>query len=358
MAAASGAFPAGIGATFKTTAGGRGIANVSRPEHMLYYETWAAATGAEVGTAGTFLFFHGVNESVDTTTARRLAERCRERGWNFVGLEHHGHGRSEGLRGFVQSWALLEAHALAFVDHWAVTAQAEAEAAGSSRHFFFLAGHSMGGAVSARIAKRVDEKYGALGAGQDAATPKFLGQVLLAPALTCAGANACTRSILRLACCLCPQAPIGPPEDVSVYDTGSGLNMNYNGCMRLGTAALFVEATMDIKALVQGASEDMDQATKSRIRQKLEFALAIPGRPCLVLHGVDDHAVPMHKGSEQRAVYAACVPVDAADRRSRVELIAHEDHQPIAAPTSGESWESYADTALDWAAEVVRDARG
>lgn len=329
---------AGAGDKFKTKEGGW--------ECALYYETWAGA--ADSSPAVTVLFFHGVHESADTTTAQRLASRFNQRGWSFVALEHHGHGRSDGMRGMVQSWDLLELHALAFVDHWV----AGIRGAGGAPHFFFLMGHSMGGAVSARIAQRVDSKYGAPGQG----SPIFLGQMLIAPSLTCQYPGGCTRGLLRAVGTVCPWAPLGPPEDVSAYDTGSGLQLNYAGTMRLRTATLFVDAAMEVESWLEGITEESDEATKARARQSFNFALALPGRPCLVQHGLRDHAVPARKGTTQSIVYTVCIPADSADSRSRVDLIKGEDHHPIAQPTSGQTWESFADSAADWATDVLRDA--
>lgn len=346
MAGADGTLKAGVGNTFRSDEGGS--------EYNLYYEAWSA-TGSPGSTRITVLFFHGVHESADTTTARRLASRCNQRGWNFVALEHHGHGRSSGHRGLVQSWALLEGHALAFVDHWA----AGARDASGAPHCFFLMGHSMGGAVAARVVRRVDSRYGI---PAERGVPRFLGQVLWAPALTCSYPGACTRGLLRAVGCVAPWAPLGPPEDVSCYDTGSGLNLNYSGKMQLRTATLFVDAAMEVEADIgfdgETIVENVDEATKSHIRQTLAFALALPGRPCLVLHGLRDHGVPATEGSVQHMVYAACIPADASDRRSRVDLIKGEDHQPIAYPMAhGAKWETYADSALDWVAQVVGDAQ-
>ena len=115
--------------------------------HRLFYED---ALGDRDSSAPlTVLFLHGVHESADTLTAQRLLEGVIARGHRFVALEQHGHGRSSGPRGLVQSMSTLVRHATEFV------------------HFLMLAGsrvvvigHSMGGAVAAFMGSTLRQQYG------------------------------------------------------------------------------------------------------------------------------------------------------------------------------------------------------
>lgn len=322
---------AGAGSTFRADDGTE-----------LFYETWgpeasASSSGesqpvtAQASVA--ILFFHGVHESADTLTAHRLAKAAADAGMSFYALEHHGHGRSSGTKALVRGWDVLESHALAFVERYA---QQHGET--GHQRSFFLAGHSMGGAVAARIALRVAERYG--GSGMN---PRFLGQVLLAPSFTCYYPNAAVRGLLRAVGWLAPWAPLGPPEHPELYDTGSGKNLNYGGMMRVKTAAMFVDACLEV-----------ERNWEKRGAGALPFALEPAGAPCLVLHGEGDFAVPVGPGTMQRKLYEGMV---GGSPLSKVELLENEDHQMIAAPTKAqEAWESYLDAIVTWVRTVVSDA--
>ena len=116
--------------------------------HRLFYED---ALGDRDSSAPlTVLFLHGVHESADTLTAQRLLEGVIARGHRFVALEQHGHGRSSGPRGLVESMSTLVRHATEFV-HFLMLA-------GSRR--VVVIGHSMGGAVAAFMGSTLRQQYG------------------------------------------------------------------------------------------------------------------------------------------------------------------------------------------------------
>ena len=75
----------------------------------LFYEVWgpeasASSSGTNQPSSVAVLFFHGVHESADTTTAHRLAKAAADAGMSFYALEQHGHGRSSGTQALVRGW--------------------------------------------------------------------------------------------------------------------------------------------------------------------------------------------------------------------------------------------------------------
>lgn len=83
----------------------------------LYFEAWSSSGSSEA--KANVIFLPGVHESADTVKARRLAEGFVSHGFNFLCLEHFGHGRScpEGHPlGLVSDYGLLLNHVRWFVD--------------------------------------------------------------------------------------------------------------------------------------------------------------------------------------------------------------------------------------------------
>ena len=156
----------------------------------------------------------GVHESADTLTTQRLAAGFAARGHIFVALEQHGHGRSSGQRGLVQSFDLLVAHASDFVEHL-LNADPSARVV--------VLGHSLGGAVTAFLGAPMRRKYAS----------RFLGTILLAPSLSGPTPDWLTRTALSGLANIWSGAPVGPPEHPDEYETGSGLGLNYCGKMQV-----------------------------------------------------------------------------------------------------------------------------
>lgn len=159
-------------------------------------------------------FSSGVHESADTVTVQRLAAGFTARGHRFVAVEHHGHGRSTGRRGLVESWDKLLSHASEFVQSLMQTHDNEK---------FVVVGHSMGGAVAAYISSPLRRRF----------SSRFLGVILVAPSLTGPTPNWVTQTALAGLCSIWSAAPVGPPEHPEEYDTCSGLDLNYRGNMQV-----------------------------------------------------------------------------------------------------------------------------
>ena len=185
--------------------------------HKLCFETWTAADAK-----ASIFFLHGVHESSDTLTAHRLAAAFSKQGFDFHCLEHHAHGRSSGTRALVEGFDLIKRHQLEFIT------QTCGRRNGTR---FAVVGHSMGGAAAVYIGEELKSTFGSA----------FIGEVLLAPSITCAVPNVVVVSALRAVSYFWPSAPLGPPEHPSEYDTGSGLHLNFDGYMRLQTAKMFVD---------------------------------------------------------------------------------------------------------------------
>ncbi len=94
---------------------------------------------ASPGRRGTVLIVHGLGEH--SGRYAHVGKRLSVAGWDVVGYDQRGHGRSPGARG-----ALPQGDTL-LVDLGAVVAQRRQEQPGRP---LLLLGHSMGGAVTAR----------------------------------------------------------------------------------------------------------------------------------------------------------------------------------------------------------------
>ncbi len=86
---------------------------------------------------GTVQIVHGLGEHIGRYAA--LAGALNAQGWNVVGHDHRGHGRSDGPRGGLPCSQALLLDLAAVTDHLR----------GQGRHI--LLGHSMGGLIAARF---------------------------------------------------------------------------------------------------------------------------------------------------------------------------------------------------------------
>jgi alpha-beta hydrolase superfamily lysophospholipase len=92
------------------------------------------------GARGTVLVVHGLGEH--SARHAHLAEELNAWGWQAVGYDHRGHGRSEGARGRIASDDALLRDLAQVID------AARAAQAGP----LVLLGHSLGGLITARFA--------------------------------------------------------------------------------------------------------------------------------------------------------------------------------------------------------------
>ena len=301
--------PAGKGDTFCTSDG-----------FQLYFETWQP----ECVARAEIIFFHGVHESADTKTARRLAAGAVAAGMRFRALEDHAHGRSVGkhdTHGLVRDFEMLVEHSREFVSHVRGTASAaDAERNSGSADMrstvpLVLMGHSMGGATAALLSDSLrspslnetetEDGHACASRAESDGFEDFVGCVLLAPSLLCTAPPRLLVAALTVVSWLLPSAPLGPPEHGAIYDTGSGLGLNYSGKMRLQTGKLFLDLNDAVEAAMarSRAGGDSDSSGTSNGTRMPGGGTLRLNFPMLIMHGTDDHAVPF-AGSEQLLEHA------------------------------------------------------
>ncbi|NBQ87709.1 MAG: alpha/beta hydrolase [Betaproteobacteria bacterium] len=143
---------------------------------------WGAPSDAAL--RGTVLLVHGLGEHMGRYAD--VAHTLRAAGWHVWGHDHHGHGRSDGLRGALPAASTLLDDLGRVIDH-------ARERATASRPLV-LVGHSMGGAV---VAQAVMQRLRPIDA-----------VVMSSPALA-AHTNALQRWLLRWLPRVAPQLRIG-----------------------------------------------------------------------------------------------------------------------------------------------------
>jgi alpha-beta hydrolase superfamily lysophospholipase len=111
----------------------RGEARFAATDGTELYERWWLPVRAAKATV---LIVHGLGEHIGRY--ERLATDLNARGYAVFGYDHRGHGRSGGLRGYVESFARLVDDAETFLAHVRLRRPPEP---------IFVLGHSMGGTV-------------------------------------------------------------------------------------------------------------------------------------------------------------------------------------------------------------------
>ena len=173
-----------------------------------------------------------------------LATTLGARGYALLAVEHVGHGKSEGLRGFVPSFDALVEDVLRV----ASAARVRELPAGTP---LFLYGESLGGAICQHAALR--------------APRAFSGLVLLAPMTGLAAGiepHPLIVTLGRAAAWLAPAAPLAPVTDIvpkcfrnaTVVEAARADPFRYAGRMRLGTA-FELKGAMEVLA-ARGAELD------------------------------------------------------------------------------------------------------
>lgn len=163
-----------------------------------------------------------------------------------------------------------------------------------------LLGHSMGGAVAAWISEELARRFG----------ERFLGAVLVAPALAGPSVGGATRAALAVGAWLLPGLKAGPPDDpeagmppaeAAAYRASPN---NFLENMRLGTAAMFIalfdRPAPDVScALFNARACARAQPAHGRARARGRTAAALaqgafaPSAPLLIVHGDRDATVPL-----------------------------------------------------------------
>lgn len=147
----------------------------------LHWRQWPAAAAAR----GTVLIVHGLGEHIGRYAA--VADHLNAQGWQVLGYDHRGHGRSGGPRGGIASADSL------LTDLGLAVARARAAAPGE----LVLLGHSLGGLIAAR--------YVAEGlAAQPAPWYRSVDRLALSSPALDPGMNAAQKLLLAVAAPLVP----------------------------------------------------------------------------------------------------------------------------------------------------------
>lgn len=298
---------------------GAGHFYVASDRTKLYFEAWSPPPPVDAPSTAppnpnaakaNILYLHGVNESADTIHVRRMAEAFSPH-FNFLCLEPHGHGRSDGRRGLVENFGKLLDHTREFVDKvlssWTVAKMNPYPLSGSgprgeevrkeddlqasfsertknvedgceyeydSRFQTYMQVRRYRGKTptsnSTTIADGENQcslPFLVVGHSMGGAQAiflgdffqkfyphQFLGALLLAPSIAGPTPPLIVRGALRGLAALLPSLSVGPPEHVEEYDTGSGWGLNYDGKMRASTARMFVDLFVDVRSAVEAAA--------------------------------------------------------------------------------------------------------
>ena len=128
----------------------------------LFFQTWGVTA-----PKGTVLITHGLAEHSECY--QRLAEGLGNFGWNLIGWDLRGHGRSEGKRGYVKNFAEYSKDLNEFVKYLKTQLKPHEP--------LFLLGHSTGGLIS--IQTVID--YGDLGFRALCLSSPLLGIAMTVP---------------------------------------------------------------------------------------------------------------------------------------------------------------------------------
>jgi alpha-beta hydrolase superfamily lysophospholipase len=100
---------------------------------------------------GYLIFLHGYGAHSNRPTHKALSNHLTEAGYTYIGLDFHGHGYSEGERGYVEEFThLLDDVFCLLISLYSTTKEKNASNLKCKRYHvpFYLIGHSMGGGIS------------------------------------------------------------------------------------------------------------------------------------------------------------------------------------------------------------------
>lgn len=129
----------------------------------LFYQTWMAPE-----PRGTLVVTHGINEHSESYD-RFFAKNMAPRGFNIIGWDLRGHGRSHGKRGYIDRFQTYSEDLQAFIRYL--------ESEGKLSLPYSLVSHSMGGLITLKYL--ID--HGPKGAASLALSSPLLGVALAVP---------------------------------------------------------------------------------------------------------------------------------------------------------------------------------
>src|SRR5438105_9601504 len=113
---------------------------------LLHVQHWPAAAPAR----GSVLIMHGLGEHIGRHA--HVAARLNRAGWNVVGYDHRGHGRSGGAKGRLNDGEDLVRDLALVIDAVRVRIpECAARRYSNERGPLVLLGHSLGGLIAARF---------------------------------------------------------------------------------------------------------------------------------------------------------------------------------------------------------------
>jgi alpha-beta hydrolase superfamily lysophospholipase len=152
---------------------------------QLHLQEWPIATAR-----GTVLIVHGLGEHIGRYA--HVAAQLNAAGWNAVGYDHRGHGKSQGGKGLLNSSDDL------LVDLAAVIDRVRRQHPGP----LVLLGHSMGGLIAARFVAE------AVGSGTPAAWHRAVDALVLSSPALAADTNAVQKLLLLTLGSLAPKLAV------------------------------------------------------------------------------------------------------------------------------------------------------
>ena len=244
---------------------------ISKDGLMLYTYRYPATSPKSV-----LVSLHGLNSYSQPTGV--IAKELAESGCEVLAYDFRGHGKSQGVRGYIRSIDDLIDDTLDYIQ------EIEKLYPGLP---LFLMGGSLGAAVVTQVSIRIPEKIS--------------GIILINPAL---GINSRFEAVVRsvsncLACC-CPTYPVYKSDP---FRTSRNEHLHeyihenpyyYNGRIRIGTSAATLNAMKELRKckkkvtarllLIQGSDDKVTSIDKvmnfmKKVKVEDKTLLMYPGRP-------------------------------------------------------------------------------
>jgi alpha-beta hydrolase superfamily lysophospholipase len=239
---------------------------------------WLVEEKSEGHIPATVFIAHGYAEHCGRY--RDLAEALNNAGFNVIGIDHRGHGESEGSRADIPRFEV-------FCEELLTLIHAEAGSPGNRKGKVILLGHSMGGAIATCFACRYPDELD--------------GLILSGAAIRNeGGASPALRLIARILGSIAPQLPVKPfdadgiSKDPAVVAAYKADPLVYTGGMkaRMGREMLRVSGLTEEKELsgiriplliMHGGSDRLVEPECSRL---LERAAGSADKTLLIFEGL------------------------------------------------------------------------
>ena len=187
------------------------------------------------------LFTHGVCESAETLGVQAIVAAAKEHKVKVAVLELEGHGLSSGQRLVCGSFDRLLGHFLEFVKHSVPVLRGTASSSSSSEAPFFIAGNSLGGALSIYAAEEMSKNVFSY-------PSNFGGLATICPAVGVdkhAVPSPLIVKCLSLLSFVAPAAQLSltPLEEPESYNCPADSERNFAGHWPLSTSKMLLDVT-------------------------------------------------------------------------------------------------------------------